>query len=586
MYKDITQKVKNKSIEANDSLNLAKAYSYLADYYGKMFMADSAYKYVNMSGKIYQRLRSKSMIAKSLLSKAILQHNESDYISGEKTVFEALSFLRGIDEPELLYQSYNLLGIIYGELTEYELSEKYYRMALDLSSNNQIPFDFMPRETTLNNIGILYKNQRKYNEAIGYFTTALKTAELRRINPDLFAILTDNLAHSQLLSGRKKNLLEEFNVALKIRDSLNVIPGIINNQVHISENYAKLGDTVKAYKSAKEAYKLATISKEKRETLNTLKQLSKVDPDNALKYSEEYYKIDDSIKIAERKMQNKFARIEFETEELSLEKERLVEQRKSLIYIGLGLLTLGAFGFVIRMQVAKNRELRLIQEQQQANEEVYQLMLNQQNRIEEVRQAEKKRIAQELHDGVLGKLFGTRMNLGVLNSKSDEKAMAERDAYIDQLKSVEQEIREISHDLSAEKAAIFNNFVLMVNHFIEGQRSVCPAAITLHIAEDIDWNSVDSTAKINLYRILQEAFQNINKHAQATAVSVRFFKTADNLTLEVADNGVGFNYARKKKGIGLINMSNRITNSRGQMEIETQPGAGTILKFVLPLSNT
>ncbi|HLN95580.1 MAG TPA: ATP-binding protein [Flavobacterium sp.] len=337
---------------------------------------------------------------------------------------------------------------------------------------------------------------------------------------------------------------------------------------------------------AKEAYSLAQKNKEKHEILGALKQLSKVDPSNALKYSEEYFQIDDSLKIAERKIQNKFARIEFETEELTLQKGKLEEQRKSLIYITLGIITLGVFIFVIRFQAAKNRELRLIQEQQQANEEVYQLMLNQQDRIEEVRQAEKKRIAQELHDGVLGRLFGTRMNLGVLNTKSDEKAIAERIAYIDELKSVEQEIREISHDLSAEKAAIFNNFVLMVSNFIATQRTVCQAAIDIHIDDTIDWNSVNSTAKINLYRILQEAFQNVNKHANAQNVTVRFFKSNDDLRLEVRDDGVGFNYAKKKKGIGLINMLNRITNSRGSMEIETAPGAGTLLKFVLPLSDT
>jgi len=435
-------------------------------------------------------------------------------------------------------------------------------------------------------LGLLYQNAGNHRKAVEIFKAALKSENLERDRPSVYATLLDNESYSKMRIGDTKKLKEKFLKALRIRDSIGDAPAIIINKIHLSEFLLRSGEIKLSRKFATEAEQLAKDKNQTREMLGVLRQLSKVYPEKALEYSERYYKIDDSLEIAERKIQNKFARIEFETEELIIEKGKLEEQRQSLIYITLGIITLGIFIFVIRFQAAKNRELRLIQEQQQANEEVYQLMLNQQDRIEEVRQAEKKRIAQELHDGVLGRLFGTRMNLGVLNNKSDEQAIADRVSYIDELKSVEQEIREISHDLSAEKAAIFNNFVLMVNNFISMQRTVCQAAIDITIDDDIDWNAVNSTAKINLYRILQEAFQNVNKHANAKNVWVRFFRSGNDLRLEVRDDGVGFNYAKKKKGIGLINMLNRITNSRGSMEIETAPGAGTLLKFVLPLSET
>ncbi|MGK4566673.1 sensor histidine kinase [Flavobacterium sp. 3HN19-14] len=178
------------------------------------------------------------------------------------------------------------------------------------------------------------------------------------------------------------------------------------------------------------------------------------------------------------------------------------------------------------------------------------------------------------------------MNLGVLNRKRDEEAEAERDVYIDELKTLEQEIREISHDLNSEKTAVFNNFLLMVNNFIETQRKVCKAEISFSVDESIVWNQVENMAKINLYRILQEAFQNINKHANAKRVNVAFKEIDGQIKLTVEDNGVGFIYARKKKGIGMLNMKARITDSNGTMQVETEPGEGTILKFELPLSKT
>jgi signal transduction histidine kinase len=100
---------------------------------------------------------------------------------------------------------------------------------------------------------------------------------------------------------------------------------------------------------------------------------------------------------------------------------------------------------------------------------------------------------------------------------------------------------------------------------------------------DIDWSSIDNITKINLYRILQESFQNINKYANATQVTVQFQKTGSRLTLKVKDNGSGFQYNQKKKGIGLINMETRIKNSGGHLQISTEPGKGTLLKFELPL---
>jgi len=168
-------------------------------------------------------------------------------------------------------------------------------------------------------------------------------------------------------------------------------------------------------------------------------------------------------------------------------------------------------------------------------------------------------------------------------NKNDEKAVASRVVFIDELKTLEQEIREISHDLNSEKTAVFNNFVVMVTHFFETQKTVCTAVITFAMDPKIEWNWVDNMAKINFYRILQEAFQNINKHANAQNVSATFTKVNDLIQLEIKDDGIGFNYARKKKGIGLQNMNSRINNSGGNMQIETEIGSGTLLKFELPL---
>ncbi len=582
-YKKNTQLIIYRSKIARDTASLAKAYNYMSDYYIKKFMSDSAYTYISKAEKLYTSINDNLNIARALLNKAVMQHNESDLLGCERTVFDALKKLRYTDDDIMIYEAYNFLGIVYGELEEYKLSKEYYLKALTITEKNSIPPDSHLKAITLNNLGQLYRNLNRDKDAIVQYSIAIKEQNIFKDRPNVYATLIDNLAYSKFKKGDFTDLPELFFKALKIRDSLKIVPGIIVNKIHLSEYYAFKKDTFKSIRFANEAYKVANENNEKRALLDALKQLSNTDSKNAAKYSAEYFKINDSLKIAENKTRNKFARIEFETEEITIEKEKLQEQQKTMIYIGLGVFLIGVFIFVIRFQAAKNRELLLVQEQQKANEEIYQLMLNQQNKIEEVRQSEKKRIAQELHDGVLGKLFGTRMNLGVLNNKNDEKAVASRVVFIDELKTLEQEIREISHDLNSEKTAVFNNFVVMVTNFFETQKTVCTAAITFAIDPKIEWNWVDNMAKINFYRILQEAFQNINKHANAHNVSATFIKVNDLIQLDIKDDGVGFNYARKKKGIGLQNMNSRITNSGGNMQIVTEIGCGTLLKFELPL---
>jgi signal transduction histidine kinase len=154
--------------------------------------------------------------------------------------------------------------------------------------------------------------------------------------------------------------------------------------------------------------------------------------------------------------------------------------------------------------------------------------------------------------------------------------------FIEELKGIEQEIREISHDLSSEKTAVFNNFVAMVTQFIENQKSVCKAEIEFFLDDNINWNEQENMLKINFYRILQECFQNINKHANATQVFIKFEKSKTSIILNVQDNGTGFDFLKKKKGIGLSNMIERTKDSNGIMNVDSNPGKGTELNFEMP----
>jgi signal transduction histidine kinase len=244
---------------------------------------------------------------------------------------------------------------------------------------------------------------------------------------------------------------------------------------------------------------------------------------------------------------------------------------------------LGLFLYIIKAQKTKNRELLFKQEQQKVNEEIYNLMISQQSTIETNRIVEKKRVAQELHDGVLGRMFGVRMNLDGLNKFNDEIAVNQRNNYLIELKNIEQDIREISHDLNREKSELINNFVAIVNNLFEEQKKTFKPKLVTSVDAKIKWESLSNAVKINLYRIIQESLQNINKYANAKTIKVELKKNGSDLFLSINDDGVGFNVNKAKKGIGIQNIQSRTNECNGTVGIKSNKGEGTSIIITIPI---
>ena len=511
-----------------------------------------------------------------------LQSFENDFSGSEVSAIKALDALRSSKDLYKLHAAYSQLGYISTELKDYEKALEYYNKALKLTLNNGQDL-LLQKLNSLNNIGNVYKHQNKDKLAIEKFQQAIDEIHLVEDNSFLYAILLDNIGYSKFKVKDFSNLPELYFQSLKIREGLKESVGIIYVKIHLSEFYLETKDTLNAKKYANEALTLSREVKNYRTVLAALKQTGVVDPEKSSDYSEEYIKINDSLQNAERKIKDKFARIEYETDEIIQQKDKLAEQNRNMIFFFGLVIMIGILLFVIRNQRARTRELLLKQVQQKANEDIYNLMLFQQNKIEEGRVNEKIRIAQELHDGILGRLFGARLNLDSLNKRQDDAAIDSRNLYLIELKNIEQDIREISHDLNREKSAVNNNFVGIVNNLIEQQENLSEAKVTFLIDMQIEWEKFDNTLKINLYRILQESLQNINKYAKAKNIKIEIQKSEKYLRMVIADDGIGFSVKKKSKGIGLQNMMSRAETSKGTLDIKSKPGKGTTITINVPI---
>lgn len=582
-YKETVNKVLENSKISNDSASSAKAHTYLGDYYAAKGFTDSAFVCYFKAEKMYLELNNNYSLAKTRLSKATLQYNESDLKGSEIAVFNALRALNGEKVNDILFESYNLLGIIYNELGEYEKAIEYLSKALASIDNKEIPIVFQSRATSLNNLGYVYQNINNHTQAKSYFQQALDQKGLAMDKPLVYAMLLDNLAYSKFKLMETKNLPNLFYDSLKLRDSLNFTTGIIISKIHLSEYFASRKDTARAIKYSNEALVTARSSNNYRNILLPLKQLAIIEPLKAITFNKEYIHINDSLQKADRKTGNKFTRIEYETDQIKNENANLTTQNRNLVYFFGSLLILGLFLYIINTQKSKNRDLLYKQEQQKANEVIYNLMISQQSDVETIRIKEKRRVAQELHDGVLGKIFGVRINLDSLNRIQDEEGISQRNSYLSELKNIEQDIREISHDLNREKSELINNFVVIVDNLFEDQKKTFKSKLFSTIDSTINWELMSNSKKINVFRVIQESLQNCNKYANANFIRIEFKKEIDNLLLIITDDGTGFNVNKGKKGIGIQNMISRIKECNGTFEIKSKKGEGTIINITIPI---
>lgn len=585
-YKTISFELINDAIEAKDSFYLARAYSYIGDYYTDKVVLDSAVIYYQNAEKVYFGIKDNIGIGRMHVKMATAKFRARDYLGSEKSAVMALTYIRLANNKLLEYEANSTLGLACVETKDYEKADEYFQKAYKIAREENLENlgQYQSKAISLNNLGFLNLKSGKYKEALNYFNQANQDSNLKIEFPELYATILDNKAKAKLKLGDFSGLPGDFLEPLKIRKNFNLTPEIVNSKINLSEYYQAKGipDSAKYYAQA--AYDLARKTNILNLRLTSVQQLSKVDPDNESSLSKEQINLTDSLLQAERQVSEKFARIAYETDEFKRQKDRLSAQNQNIIVFSLLGFLLIILLYVVKDQRSRNYQFKLKESQQRANEEIFALMLSQQKMMDESVQKEKQRIGQELHDGVLGRLFGARLNLDSANRRDDEKGIEIRNHYINELKYIEQDIREISHELNRERFALINNFVAIITNLFEEQKLLKDTVYFSYTIDSvINWDSVPNNIKINVYRIIQEALQNINKYAEAKNVSVAIVKDAENIHVSVIDDGIGFDVSRKSKGIGLQNIESRVKTCKGKLEIKSKKGKGTSISIDLPI---
>ncbi|WP_411062056.1 cache domain-containing protein [Vibrio chagasii] len=196
---------------------------------------------------------------------------------------------------------------------------------------------------------------------------------------------------------------------------------------------------------------------------------------------------------------------------------------------------------------------------------------------------EKKHLARELHDGINQLLVSSRCHLELLGNKlQSEELKAHLNKSQHSLMRAIEEVRHISHQLRPSSLDDIGLEAALSSLLLDFKAHSGIEVETLFATQ---LGKLKSEAATTLYRVVQESLTNIEKHAQATKVTVIAQQIGNVLQLLIQDNGVGFNTykAMEKRGIGLRNMRERVEFIGGDFELMSEIGFGTEITVLLTL---
>jgi len=207
-------------------------------------------------------------------------------------------------------------------------------------------------------------------------------------------------------------------------------------------------------------------------------------------------------------------------------------------------------------------------------------------RLLEAQEAERARIARDLHDDIGQRLALLSLGFDELQRSSSDQASDRRD-HVDALR---RQTREIAADIQALAHELHSSKVQLLGVVAAMSAFCSESAVRQNVEVDFSHQGVPANVPpdiaLCLFRVLQEALRNGVRHSAARSFAVSILGTPDGLSLTVRDAGRGFDAesASNDGGLGLTSMRERLKLVAGELSIESRPGSGTTIVARVPLS--
>jgi len=548
---------------------------------------DSALHYLSGSKALWTKIGSRSSLAAVNNDLGIVYDEKAHNSKAIELYLEAVKIYEETNDLRGQAKVYNNLGIIYKKEEQFAKSLQYYQKALEMyeALNSSLGVTI-----SNGNIGSVQVEIGNYEESIQFSKEAIEGYEklsLSRYVP--YSMTNIGMAYQRMglleeaesWYSQSVELYREYGNKKEEAFSLNGLSEVY----YASQQYSKaLSMAEKSYEMALEsgaADEIRQSSKSRALALEALKRFPE-----ALQFWKTHIVVSDSLLRKERTRAIAELQTLYETEKKEQEisllraeasiKDLEVQQARQANWLMLlsvvVALALAGSGFI---RFRYKQRVKEAEEKKRSQQDRFRAVI-------ETEEKERKRIAQELHDGVGQVLTAARLNLSLLEGKVGDKQDKPLLNSVKLLNDAISEIRGISHNMMP-RALAGGGFSDAVKDTVEKINSAGKVKIGLYGDWENDLGFTEEKA-IALYRIIQELLNNSLKYSGATDIKLTLERFGDGaISLSIADNGSGFDTSSisRSTGIGWKSIFSRVEMINGQIEVQSKPSSGTEIQLRL-----
>ena len=509
-----------------------------------------------------------------------------DYPNAMEAISKEMKLAEAINDRSRIAHCNNIFGYIYFKQENFPEAEKYYNKYIN---NAKELSDSLILAHAFGEIADVYVKEKKYGEAIDVLFNSIRICNDLLLHPEQHHYISwapQYKAKALYRIGRAYKLSGDLPHALQY--SLDAVRNDEHNPaydtaafyINVGDVYKEMKDFAKAIDYLHHGFMLSVEMHHRENTRDAAEYLSQTYAlqrryDSAFYYYQLFTGLKDSIVNNETKM--KIAGIQGQYDIAKKDKEIVRQHQISNILVG-------SFGFLLIVLLLLYNGYRLKQKnkyQREYNRQQNELF----NAIVSTQDQERKRIAQDIHDGLGSVLSAAKLKLSSLEESKASLSSDQLEKYQSTLTLLDEasaELRSISHNIMPATLSKLGLVAALQNLIgkISG-RSGLQISFTAHELE----GRIEETTEISIYRIILELINNIVKHANADKVSIQLVKYPKYINVIVEDNGQGFDYSRaleEKKGIGLGNVLSRVEFLKGTVDIDSAVGKGTTVVIEIP----
>ncbi|MDI1233942.1 MAG: sensor histidine kinase [bacterium] len=508
-------------------------------------------------------------------------YDNSNFDSAYLFYQKAYSLRREIGDSEAMLNSIASIADVLSEKGETQKAISFYEETITKRKEKKnLCDDYTNLANLLSNKGLNIKAAVCFKKAI-YFAKEINDSY--RISRSYYNYCLFNSSIDQFDSA--VYYLDESN-------KIDIYAAVPNNQINFLLAKAHIYSNKSDYKNAKIFYDSSVIfsfhNNLRNERLYAIRGLTAItESQNKLKETNDYFKwqISLSDSLFSENIQNSIANLEvkYDTERKERENYFLSKENRNqhslLIAAGLALILL-LLALIFSYTTFKNKRKKTLAETN----------LNINKILEEVNQTkmeawadgqekERTRLAGELHDRLGGLLVMASHHFTGIEKKFDSIKKENETTFSDFRKIINNaiiEVRELSKDISSNLVTKLglSNAMMDLKEKIETATNLS-VNLSIHNAE----KKIPLSKEIALFRIAQEALNNVMKHSQANTVQLSLIGNENSIVLMIEDNGKGFETSKSINfsGIGLKSMQKRMTDIGGTLNIDSKIGRGTVL---------